>query len=357
MKALVIGGNRFIGKRLVSHLLDRGIEVTLLNRGQRQDDFGLKVKRIVLDRKLLCKNHPALGNEKWDIIYDQVCYDDLEAQSACKAFQGRVQRYIFISSQSVYKPGQAILETAFDPRSHSISTHVDRAKDYAEAKRQAEAVFFKEATFPVAAVRFPIVLGEDDYTERLAFHIDHILNAKPIFFPNTEAKISFIQSADAAAFLNFLFDHEITGPINCCSPEPISLIALVKAIESATGKIALLSKDSTIDHSPFGIESDWYMDVAQLNEYGFRASPIETWLPILIEKYAKKESPKTSTPADDIQQKIYSQMSFAKKWEEICRIREVAWTLKTAGVKASHPNWNDQEVEAEVRRIFLYATT
>ncbi|EKN66902.1 hypothetical protein BABA_13477 [Neobacillus bataviensis LMG 21833] len=33
---------------------------------------------------------------------------------------------------------------------------------YAEGKRQAEAVLFQQATFPVVAVRFPIVMGVDD---------------------------------------------------------------------------------------------------------------------------------------------------------------------------------------------------
>ena len=60
---------------------------------------------------------------------------------------------------------------------------------------------------------------------------------------------------------------------------------------------------------------------------------------------------------DKVQAKIYAQMSFARKWEEVCRLRETARILKTAGVRSLHPSWSDQEVEAEVRKIFLYATT
>ena len=133
MKALVIGGNRFIGKQLVARLLDRHVGVTLLNRGQNQDDFGSKVRRIVLDRKSLYKNHPALGNEKWDVVYDQVCFNATEAQAACDAFQKRTKRYIFISSQSVYKPGEAIQEAAFDPKAYVFPSLVDQDSDYGEA--------------------------------------------------------------------------------------------------------------------------------------------------------------------------------------------------------------------------------
>jgi hypothetical protein len=62
-------------------------------------------------------------------------------------------------------------------------------------------------------------------------------------------------------------------------------------------------------------------------------------------------------PADKIQSEIYAKMSFAEKWEEVCKLREAAWKLKAAGLKAQHPDWTEEEIEAEVKKIFLYATT
>jgi len=58
-----------------------------------------------------------------------------------------------------------------------------------------------------------------------------------------------------------------------------------------------------------------------------------------------------------VQIEIYSKMSPAQKWEQICHLRETAWKLKAAGVRAKHPNWSEREVQAEVKKIFLYATT
>ena len=71
----------------------------------------------------------------------------------------------------------------------------------------------------------------------------------------------------------------------------------------------------------------------------------------------QKNSGQNSKAAEKIQAKIYSKMSFARKWEEVCRLRETAWALKTAGIRAQYPGWSDQQVETEVRKIFLYATT
>ncbi len=285
MKALVLGGNRFFGKRLVSLLLQRGAEVTTLNRGQRGDDFGNRVQRIRMDRKKLDKNHPSIANQKWDIIYDHICYDAIEAKLAGETFRGKTKHYVFISSQSVYSPGSDIAESAFDPISHSFSSPVDRDQDYGEAKRQAEATFFQSNAFPLTAVRFPIVLGEDDYTERLKQHVQWVQEGSPIFFPEMKAKISFIQSADAANFLAGLADKPVSGPVNCCSSEPIALRDVIHEIERAVGRDAIITnKDKEGQPSPFGIESDWYMNTKKMREYGFSPKPIREWLPNLVQK-------------------------------------------------------------------------
>ncbi|MBN8536572.1 MAG: hypothetical protein J0M15_05930 [Deltaproteobacteria bacterium] len=67
-----------------------------------------------------------------------------------------------------------------------------------------------------------------------------------------------------------------------------------------------------------------------------------------IKNYKKEES---------VQLEIYSKMSYAQKWKEFHKLREAAWVLKTAGIRAIHPDWSEEQVQAEVRKIFLYATT
>lgn len=287
MKALVIGGNRFFGKRLVSLLLENGAEVTVLNRGRLADDFGNKIHRIKMDRKNLDPN--IFKNTHWDIIYDQVCFDAHEAKRAIEIFKGKTKHYVFVSSQSVYESGANIPESQFDPLSHKFEKIVESAADYAEAKRQAEVVFFKVKDFPITAVRFPIVLGEDDYTERLKLHVEHIQNRKAIYFPNINGKLSTIQSIDAAKFLFSLLEKQPVGPINCCAKEPIHLKSMVEKIETIVGKKAILADSSAGGtNSPFGVETDWYMSTEKLNTLGFEATPLKFWLEDLIHFYKKE---------------------------------------------------------------------
>jgi len=286
MKVLVIGGTRFFGKRLVSRLLKADFQVTLLNRGNSGDDFGSDVSKIVLDRKQLCSGHPALGNQSWDLVFDQVCYDAEEAQKACETFNGRVGRYIFTSSQSVYKPGENLKEENFDPSTYQFPKAVDRNQDYGEAKRQAEATFAQNLKMPFSFVRFPIVLGEDDYTERLAWHVRAISKGTPIYFPNIQSKISFINSSSAAEVLFNQCQNVNQGPLNACSTNPISLLELMSLIETLAGKKMQFALTSTKEsQSPFGIEADWFMSTQKLKATGLHLKEINEWLPDLIKFY------------------------------------------------------------------------
>lgn len=294
-RILVIGGNRFFGKRLISLLLSKGAEVTVLNRGQIEDGFGDRVKRIRLDRKLLVEQLSMLDGYFWDVVYDQVCFDAIEAKGACLAFRGKVGHYVFTSSQAVYGSGGNIQESAFSAHKHFFDTFMDRRQDYGEAKRQAEAIFAREAPFPVTAVRLSIVLGEDDYTERLKFHVDRVLEKRPIFFPNLEAKISFVRSADAAAFLAHLSQRKYEGPINCSSASPLILKALISEIERQTDRVAeIVNRASDGECSPFGRESDWFMNTDRLEKLGFKALPIDQWLPRLITYFLASSSTPSS---------------------------------------------------------------
>lgn len=292
MKVLVIGGNRFFGKTLAQLLLNKNDEVTLLNRGHFDDELGDKVKRIKMDRKDLSKDHPALKDRHWDLIYDQVCYDANDAMKACEVFESKVGHYVFTSSQSVYNEGSWIKEEAFNPEEYHFSESADLKANYAEAKRQAETIFARKKVFPVTMVRFPIVLGNDDYTGRLKFHTEHIRKSQWIYFPNVEAKISFINSYDAAKVLEFVGEKKLVGPVNACPEQPISLREMIEMIERVSGKSALISSEvSKGDHSPYGIPADWFMSSEKLVQAGLTLVPIKDWLSNMAAFQLNNQSP------------------------------------------------------------------
>ena len=55
--------------------------------------------------------------------------------------------------------------------------------------------------------------------------------------------------------------------------------------------------------------------------------------------------------------KIFQRMSPEQRWQAANLLYWSARQHKTAFLRNQNPEWSDQEVEEEVRRIFLYAHT
>ncbi len=284
---LVFGGTRYFGRRLVSQLLDNGDHVTIATRGRSKDDFGNRVERLTVDRSSrteMTRVFSATGN--WDVVYDNICYTPQDAQIAVDLFTDKVGHWVYTSSMSVYKRHGGLLETDFDPVDYAYDLSSE-GLDYGEAKRQAEAAFAQNPAFRSSAVRFPIVLGEDDYTRRLHFHVEHVQQKHAIGFPTLDAKISFISSAEAANFLFWLGRTNPAGQVNACSNGTISLQDLVKLIENETGEKAIIEKDGDNEYSsPFGIEQDWTLSNEKALALGFRFGNLSDWLPTLVHNIA-----------------------------------------------------------------------
>jgi nucleoside-diphosphate-sugar epimerase len=162
--------------------------------------------------------------------------------------------------------------------------HGDRSMfSYQEGKRLAEAVFFQSADFPVVAVRFPIVLGEDDYTKRLEFHIEHVSRGIEIGIPNPDACLSFIHSEEAAHFLAWLGDNQLKGPVNACSAGYISVGRIVRLVEKVVGKPAIVKSETAEEHmSPFAVPDSACMDTTKAVRAGYSFQRLEDWLTPLI---------------------------------------------------------------------------
>ncbi|WP_195574512.1 NAD-dependent epimerase/dehydratase family protein [Paenibacillus sp. 1001270B_150601_E10] len=292
-KVLVLGGTRFFGKKLVERLLKAGVEVTIATRGQTKDDFGDRVERLTIDRNEKSSMEAAIRNKSWDVVYDNICYSAAGAKDACELFRDRTTHYVFTSTLSVYECGTiAHPEENFDPYTYPIPDEVGEV-GYGEGKRLAEAVFFQKASFPVTAVRFPIVLGVDDYTKRLHFHVERIAAGQGIEVPNLQARLSFITSDEAADFLYGVGEKRVQGPINACSDGVVSLQEIVEMIEKELDKKAVIVASTEDDQegsdpakSPFGLPGDWGMDTSKAKKYGLTFKPIHEWYPALVHHLA-----------------------------------------------------------------------
>ena len=291
-RVLVLGGTQFFGKLLVEKLLNDNIAVTIATRGQSKDPFGEKVERLIIDREDRASLIHAFSERNWDVVYDQSCLSPQEAKDAADALKGKVKRYIFTSTMAVYEYGDKHVEEDFDPFSFYFQFKTRRDYPgylgYQEAKRAAEAYLFQETDFDVVAVRFPLVIGKDDYTNRLKFHVDRVLDRKPIGIKFPDAKYSFITSDEAAKFLLHMGRDVYTGPINPGCKADISLRSFLGKIEEITGESADITSELTKENSsPYGMDGSWSINTDRVNHLGYQFTDLNEVLDELIQYFMR----------------------------------------------------------------------
>ncbi|MFD2045540.1 NAD-dependent epimerase/dehydratase family protein [Ornithinibacillus salinisoli] len=282
--ALVFGGTRFFGVNLVQSLLDKGVQVTIATRQNSTDPFEDTVERLKLDRFDEASVKNAVEGREWDVVFDQLCFSSKDAKVATDALEGKIKRYIFTSTLSVYDQGQEMPEELFDPFTYNLKMVTKEEVTYQEGKRQAEAYFFQHASFPVVAMRIPIVLGEEDYTERLLHYVTSVKEGKAVYFPNPNAEMGFIYQSEAGDFLSWIAETDFTGPVNACADGSISMRDLMNLISEKVGNEATITTENNELLSPYGIEETWTMSNDKATKIGYSFSHLNEWLPGLVAK-------------------------------------------------------------------------
>lgn len=282
MKILVIGGTRFIGIHLVSELIAKDHEVTIATRGLTPDVFGDSVKRIRFDRTDRKSVEESLAGISFDIVYDNINYSPTDTESILDCI--KTDRYILTSSSAVYTGGIELREEAFDPYHYLI--RMGRRSDfgYSEGKRLCESVLFQNYKINAVAVRFPVVIGSDDYTRRLYSYVERTALGDAMYLDNPDARFSMIESSQAGAFLAFLANRKETGPINASAGGDISVTGLIQTIEKIVGRKAVLDPEG--NPGEFNGYSDNVLDTSKAEAMGFKFDPLKKRLRELLIAYA-----------------------------------------------------------------------
>ena len=108
MKALVLGGSRFVGLHTVRELVGRGHDVTVLNRGKTEARLPDGLERLLADRRDGASMRAALGGRDWDAVFDVSGFIMVamgaDATDLLDLLDGRVGAYVYTSSIMAYAP-------------------------------------------------------------------------------------------------------------------------------------------------------------------------------------------------------------------------------------------------------------
>ncbi|MEY2574591.1 MAG: hypothetical protein QOF80_78, partial [Verrucomicrobiota bacterium] len=100
LRILVLGGTGFTGPFQVQYALERGHKVTVFNRGKTHPgELPKEVEQLIGDRN---GQLDALKNRKWDVAIDNPTSVPVWVRDVGQILKGNVDRYVFISTISVY---------------------------------------------------------------------------------------------------------------------------------------------------------------------------------------------------------------------------------------------------------------
>ena len=237
-RVLVIGGTRFIGRFLVEELLRAGHDVSILHR-KSQHPFTKRVHNLVADRNDAASIRKAIGQVRFDAVYDNA-YDrergtnGAQVEATAQIFDGRVARYVFMSSVAAYGDGLNHHEgDALAPDDHP--------NPYSRHKAMSERALFRlhqRTGFPVVTLRPPFVFGPGNLFYREAFFWDRFRSDRPIILPSDGHRLmQFVFVRDLVELAIRLLDNRnIVGhAFNTANPRAIAQHELVAELAQVAG--------------------------------------------------------------------------------------------------------------------------
>lgn len=285
MKILVLGGTRFFGIPMVEELIQQGHEVTIATRQTTKDNLGDAVQRIQIERTDPIQMEQAFKGKHFDVVYDKIAYCSNDIKNIMDVID--CDKYIYMSSTAVYEPKKMdTKEENFDAMGKELiwCNRVDFPYD--EIKRQAEcALWQKYDDRNWIAVRYPFVIGKDDYTKRMLFYVEHTMKSIPMKVDNLDIQMGYIRSDEAGKFMAFLADKNVQGAINGSSKGTISLREIIDYVERKTGSKAVFL--DTGDEAPYNGETEYSINTDKAETLGFQFTNLKDWIYDLIDYYIK----------------------------------------------------------------------
>ncbi|MGV3614943.1 MAG: NAD-dependent epimerase/dehydratase family protein [Fimbriimonas sp.] len=230
MDILVLGGTVFVGRHFVAAALAAGHRVTLVHRGQRGAELFPEAERILADRD---GGLDALGNRSWDAVVDCCGYVPRIVAQSVEALKDRVDRYLFVSTISVYRDPSIAGMDEEAPIFASSAPGVEEVtgETYGPMKVGCEdavrGAFGDRATI----VRPGLVMGPYDPTNRFTYWVDRLARGGEALVPaRPEQPMQLIDARDLGQFMLRLVERNIGGTFNACGPDtPKNLGDMIEA--------------------------------------------------------------------------------------------------------------------------------
>ncbi|MFF3242430.1 SDR family oxidoreductase [Streptomyces sp. NPDC002870] len=238
MRLLILGGTEFVGRAVVESALARGWEVTVFHRGRHEAPAGVTT---LLGDRTAPEGLAALADGEWDVVVDTWSAAPSVVRDAARLLAGRVGRYVYVSSCSVYAWPPAL---GHDETGPVVEGSPDAGEvPYAEAKRGGElAALDAFGDEGALLVRAGLIIGPWENIGRLPWWLRRIARGGAVLAPGPrDTPLQYIDVRDLAEWVVLAAERGLSGPYNVVSePGHTTMGDLLEACARATGSSAEL---------------------------------------------------------------------------------------------------------------------
>lgn len=287
MKALFIGGTGTISMAISKLLLEKGWELYLINRGNRNNDPRLKGAHfITVDINDEAAASEKLADMTFDVACDFIGFVPEQLERDYRLLKGKVRQFMYISSASAYQKPCA---------NYVISEKTPLANPYWEYSRNKIACedylmkLYRDENFPVTIIR-----PSHTYDERsvpLGVHGDkgswqvvkRIKEGKPVIIHGDGTSLWTIthNSDFAKGFVGLMGNiHAIGEAVQIMSDESVTWNQIYQCIADSLGvelKAVHVSSEYLAAHSDYDFTGSLIGDKA--NSVVFDCSKLKSLVP------------------------------------------------------------------------------
>jgi 2'-hydroxyisoflavone reductase len=242
LRILILGGTGFTGPYQVRYALSRGHKVTTFNRGKtRPSELPTEVEQLIGDRN---GKLDALKGRQWDVVIDNPTTLPAWVRDAAQTLKGNVERYVFISTISVYADtSNGVDETAplakydgLDPYKETLEAmRASGYKTYGPLKALSEEAAEKWFPGKTLIIRPGLIVGPGDETDRFTYWPVRIDRGGEVLAPgNSNDPVQFIDARDLAEWTIRMVENRETGIYNATGPaKPLGIGKMLDEIKDA----------------------------------------------------------------------------------------------------------------------------
>ena len=240
MKILILGGPKFLGYHLIEAALTSGHQVTTFNRGQTSPELFPEIEKLAGDRD---GSLEALHGRKWDAVIDTSGYFPRLVGESARLLAEAVERYIFISTISVYEDAQA---PGMDETAPLLKLADERVEDISGANYGGLKALCEQAVEDALpgrslVIRPGLIVGPRDPSDRYTYWPVRFARGGEILLPQgPEHAVQVIDVRDLAAWVIRMAEARQTGIYNATG-HSITMGDVVAACQAATDSESTLT--------------------------------------------------------------------------------------------------------------------